>query len=567
MNKINQKTSKFLWLIKPYNNKLILVLLLSIISLLFELLSLGIFIPIINIIQSPKGVNEIPFFSDIYPDILTFDKFQLLLFFIGLVFLIYFIKSIVNISTSIFHAVLASKIDTYLSVTIFRSIIQRPYEYHSQKNSSSFISTIINEVHQFSELIKYVLTFLVELFVSFGIFVVLLIYNPLSTILILTFSSIFFLLMSKVTKNRLINWGNQRQKFQDLMYKNLKEGFGSIIYIKLKTIGNYFINSFKKSIVSRNIYTTRQYAFSNMPRQILELASIFLLGLIVYLNIRIGEVKFENLILILTFYVIALSRVLPSINRIITSYNFILYSDIVIDKVYEEVIGHQFVKPLKKQRSITDFKNEIKLNNISFKYSDTQTYILNNLNLSIKKHDIFGITGSSGSGKTTLVNVLLGLLKPSKGEILLDGKLVEDSILFNKIVGYVPQNSLILDDSLIKNIVFGSDQNNLDINWMKQCIKLVELDNFVKSLKNGMDTILGEEGSKISGGQKQRIGLARALYSKPKIIVLDEATNALDKKTESSILKTVVNLNKRITFIIVSHDDKVLKICNKKFYM
>ncbi len=554
-----------MWLIKPYRNELILILLLSIVSLLFELLSLGIFIPIINVIQSPKGINELPFIINIFPDILTFDRFELLIFFIGLVFLIYFIKTVVNILTSIFHAVLASKIDSNLSIKIFRSIIDRPYEYHSQKNSSSFISTIINEVHQFSELIKYVLTFLVEIFVSFGIFLVLLIYNPLSTIFILTFSSIFFLLMRKVTKNRLINWGNQRQKFQDLMYKNLKEGFGSIIYIKLKKIGDYFINSFEKSIESRNIYTTRQYAFSNMPRQLLELASIFLLGLIVYLNIRIGEIKFENLILILTFYVIALSRILPSINRIITSYNFILYSDIVIDKVYEEVIGHQFIKPLKKQKSIIDFKNKIELKNISFKYSDTQNLILNNINLSIKKNDIFGITGSSGSGKTTLVNVLLGLLKTSKGEILFDGKLVKDDLLFNRIVGYVPQNTLILDDSLLKNILFGSDKKNIDIDWIKKCIKLVELGDFVRSLKNGIDTILGEDGSKISGGQKQRIGLARALYTKPKIIVLDEATNALDNKTESSILKTVINLNKNITFIIISHDDKVLKICNKRF--
>ncbi len=565
MSKINLKTSKFLWLIKPYRNELILILLLSIVSLLFELLSLGIFIPIINVIQSSKGINELPFFVNFYPDILNFDKFELLLFFIGLVFIIYFIKSAVNILTSIFHAVLASKIDTYLSVKIFRSIIERPYEYHSNKNTSSFISTIINEVHQFSELIKYVLTFLVELFVSVGIFVVLLIYNPLSTIMILTFSSIFFLLMRKFTKNKLINWGNQRQKFQDLMYKNLKEGFGSIIYIKLKKIEDYFINSFKTSIKSRNIYTTRQYAFSNMPRQILELASIFLLGLIVFLNIKIQEVNFENVILILTFYVIALSRILPSIYRIITSYNFILYSDVVIDKVYEEVVGHNVFKKLEKQNSISDFKNKIQLKNISFKYNDSENLILNKINLTIMKNDIFGISGVSGSGKTTLVNVLLGLLKPFEGKILFDSQEVDDKTLFNEMVGYVPQSSLILDDSLLNNIIFGSFKKNVDLNWIKKCIELVKLKNFVKSLPYGINTILGEDGSKISGGQKQRIGLARALYSKPKIIVLDEATNALDKKTELAILKTVKELSVNTTIILISHDSKVLEICNKRF--
>ena len=129
------------------------------------------------------------------------------------------------------------------------------------------------------------------------------------------------------------------------------------------------------------------------------------------------------------------------------------------------------------------------------------------------------------------------------------------------------KKTLILDDSLKNNIVFGSNPNEIDLNWIEECLNLVKLKDFYESLDKGLETILGEDGSKISGGQKQRIGLARALYSKPEIIVLDEATNALDNKTESLILKTVVKLNNKITFIIISHDDKVLKICNKIFYM
>ena len=156
----------------PYKKELILVLFLSTMSFLFELLSLGAFIPIIKIIQSPQGLNEIPLLTIYFPKIITFTKFNLLLFFIKLIFIIYFIKSIINISLSILNATLASKIDTYLSVKIFNSIIGMPYEYHSKKNTSSFISTIINEVHQFSELLKYVLIFLVEIAVFIGVLIV-----------------------------------------------------------------------------------------------------------------------------------------------------------------------------------------------------------------------------------------------------------------------------------------------------------------------------------------------------------------------------------------------------------
>ncbi len=561
------KISKFFSLVEPYKKELVLVLVLTLISLIFELLSLGIFIPIINIIQSTNGINNLPYLEFLPNQVLTFDKFKLLLFFLVIVFFIYLLKTIINISTSIFHAILASKIDTYLSVKIFKSLIQKPYENHSNKNTSSFISTIINEVHQFSELIKYVLTFIVELLVSVGIFVGLIIYNPISTLLIILFSALFFLLMRRITKYRIIFWGEQRQKFQDLMYKNLKEGFNSIIYIKLKKIESYFISSFKKSIETRNIYTTRQYAFSNIPRQLLELASIFLLGLVVYTNINLFKVNFETLVLMLTFYVIALSRILPSINRIITSYNFILYSNVVIDKVYNEAFQSNYNKPRPLKNVIKHFSRNIQLKNISFKYKGSKKFILNNINLSINKNEIFGIKGLSGSGKTTLVNLLLGLLNTTEGEIFIDNKIITSNDTFNQLASYVPQNTLILDDSLKNNIAFGNNLNQLDLDWMRECICTVELSDFVKNLDNGLETILGEDGSKISGGQKQRIGLARALYSKPKIIVLDEATNALDKETEASILQTIKKLSYKITFIIISHNEKVIEISDQIYEM
>ena len=554
-----------MWLISPDNKSLFFVLVLSIIILIFELLSIGIFIPIINVIQSPERLKDFNFLKEIYPNIFNYNKFELLLIFISLIFILYVIKFLFNISTSVFHAILASKIDTDLSIKLYKSIINKPYEFHSYNNSSTFISTIINEVHQFSELIKYVLILLVELFVMIGVFLVLLTYKTLLTLLLLLFGFSLFILINYVMKNRLIYWGAQRQKYQDLMYKNLKESFASIVIIKLRLIGEYFVNSFRENIESRNLFTTRQYAFSNMPRQFLELASIFLLGVIVFVSVSDKNIKFENLILTLTFFVVAFSRVLPAISRIITSYNFIQYSNAVIDKVYEQLKDYMPESSTKNTEYISEFNNQIKLVDVSFKYSNSNENIINKVNFDIDKNDIYGIVGSSGSGKTTLVNLILGLLKPTKGEIYIDNNKIIDSSVLKNIVEYVPQSSLILDDTLFNNILFGNDKNNFDFDWMKECINFAKLEELVKSLQNGIDTVLGEDGSKISGGQKQRIGLARALYSKPKIIVLDEATNALDKKTEKIILKTIKKLSSKITFIIISHEDQVLNICNKRY--
>lgn len=567
--KIKQtKTLKFFRLIRPFKKGLILVLLLSFISFLFELLSIGIFLPIINLIQNPEKINQINFVGNIFPNFSEADRFDLLLFSLLSIFILYFFKAGLNIFLSIHQAKLASKIDTYLSIKIYGSILTKPFESHSATNSSTYISTIVNEVHQFSELLKYSTTLVVEVFVSLGIFVFLLVYNPFSTLLIILFGLMFFLIMRKFTKTRLTFWGNQRQIFQDLMYKNLKNGFNSIIFINLKKIENHFIESFGASIKSRNIYTTRQYAFSNMPKQLLELGSILLLGLIVFFNIKISSISFENLILIFAFYVIAFSRILPSINRIITSYNFIVYSEVVIDKVYEASIGkwNQLKRPTNEKSKI-QFEKSLELRNIYFKYQNTKKNILNNVNLKINKNDIVGISGDSGTGKTTLVNLLMGLLVPIEGQILIDGKIINDLTSFQNLISYVPQESLILDDSLINNIAFGQNNDKVDLNKIKYCIEASGLSDFLNSLDNGLETNLGEDGSKISGGQKQRIGLARALYFEPEVIFLDEATNALDKKTELEILKTIKKLAEKTTIIIISHDKKILEFCNNKFYL
>ena len=560
------KTSKLLRLVKPFNKGLIIVLFISFISFLFELLSLGIFLPIINVIQNPDILNKTPFISNLFPKISEYNKFDLLLLSIALISCIYLLKFFLNIFISLYQAQLASKIDTYLSLKIFRAIITKPYEFHSVNNSSAYISTIVNEVHQFSELLKYILTLVVEIFVTIGIILVLLIYNPFSTIMIILFGALFFFGMRKITKSQLVSWGSKRQIFQNLMYANLKNGFNSIIYIKLKKIENHFIESFKESIQSRNIYTTRQYAFSNIPRHILELGSIMILGLIVFVNIKIFNISFENLILTLTFYVIAFSRILPSINRITSSYNFIVYSEVVIEKVYEEaIVKSNQLRLTQNSKDSIKFTQSLELKNISFKYQNSKNLVLNNINLTINKNDILGISGGSGTGKTTLVNLLLGLLRPNEGEILIDGKVINDLSSFQSIVGYVPQDSIILDDSLVNNIVFGQNSNKADINRIKYCIEASGLSDFLKSLDHGLESNMGEDGSKLSGGQKQRIGLARALYSEPEVIFLDEATNALDKKTELAILKTIKKLAEKTTIIIISHDEKTLKICNNRF--
>ena len=369
-------------------------------------------------------------------------------------------------------------------------------------------------------------------------------------------------------KKRLIKWGENRQIYQDLIYRDIKNGLSSIVFIKIKKAKNYFLDSFNNNLKTRNFFTKRQYAFSQFPRISLELMSILILCVIILANIFFRNITFEEITNQLIFFVISLTRLLPSFNRIFSSYNFINYSEAVINKIYNLIKED---KPEKNSFMTSSekilFQNKISFKNISYVYPNSKKYILKDIDLTVNNNSIFAIAGKSGSGKTTLINLMMGLISPCVGEILIDGKPLTNSNIFSyqEMIGFVSQKTTIINGSIKENICFGNtDYNSNDFN---KAIKLAELENFINKQKNKTDAIIGEDGSTISGGEIQRIGIARALLNKPKILILDEATNALDKKTEELILGTIKKLTSELTVIIVSHDDKVLDVADEIYYL
>ena len=219
----------------------------------------------------------------------------------------------------------------------------------------------------------------------------------------------------------------------------------------------------------------------------------------------------------------------------------------------------------KKIDSSFNFKNKIELRNISFEYLKNKK-ILENLNLSFNFGEIIGIKGPSGSGKTTFVNLILGLLAPKSGKILIDNKNLDNNVKsWQQLVSYAPQRTYILDDTIKKNICFEENENKIDLNYLNKVLEYSALDKLVESSIHKMETIIGENGSQLSGGQIQRIGFARAIYKKPKFIVLDEITSALDKNNEKIILNSIKKLSNKMTILIISHRDEALKICDKVY--
>ena len=257
---------------------------------------------------------------------------------------------------------------------------------------------------------------------------------------------------------------------------------------------------------------------------------------------------------------------MPSINIIISQSQYLNFAKTEIKNLKKEFFEKDLIKIEDIPTTNILFKKDIKLRNIHYQYPN-KNIVFSNLNFELKKNESIGLMGESGSGKTTLVNLITGLLKPTKGEIIIDDKKSENYKLYKSktLIGYVPQHTYLLDDTIKNNIAFGLDEEKIDESFMRQIIDIAELSNLLKRSDKGLETIIGEKGIKLSGGQIQRIGIARALYIKPSLLIFDEATNALDDNTEKKIFSNLAKIKKNFTLIMIAHRKSSLLLSDKIF--
>ena len=284
----------------------------------------------------------------------------------------------------------------------------------------------------------------------------------------------------------------------------------------------------------------------------------------------------DTILPMISLLAISSVRLIPALNVITSSLSTIRlrkYSiNLVVDLIKEANLLSEKEKSeevYKKDFSKNEiFSNNIKLKNISFNYGTDEKIAVNNINIDIAKGKSVGLIGKSGSGKSTLVDIIIGLLEPSTGEILIDDKNIgTKKISWQKQLGYVPQEVYLLDDTIRNNITFGIEKEEIDEKLLSDVIEKSQLKNLINSLSNKLDTLIGDRGARLSGGEKQRIGIARALYNKPKVIVFDEATSSLDIYNENKILKEIYENKKDKTLIIISHRNNTVKYCDLIYVM
>ena len=374
----------------------------------------------------------------------------------------------------------------------------------------------------------------------------------------IAYVAIFFIplifLFLKLTKKFISQLGYSLHNFSKSKIEVIKSSLDGILEVKVFNIESQIKLIFKK-FSKQTIYSLMKLnQIQILPRYILELSLILMLILTAYI-MRLNDISIEKIFTFIALLMASAFRVMPSMSKIINSFQMINFH-------YPAM--HSLIYYLNfKVKNIINSKTHnflsIELKNISYKYHSSNNYVLRNLNFSLTKKSKIAISGESGSGKTTFIKLILGLLQPSDGSIKINKKEYKQSFYRSNIkISYVPQNVYLFDDSILNNITMSANSKKIENKKLDFIIRILDLYEFINSLEDNVETLIGENGSRISGGQKQRIGIARALYNSPDLIILDEATNSIDQQTQNLILNNIFKEFKNLSIICISHDIKVL---------
>ena len=534
---------------------------------LAELVGVSIVLPIINLAINPADIASNSYCRVIVLFLGKDDTITVMLTLIAVTIVVYICKNIYLAWMSNVIYRFSTNVQRKMAVRLMRSYMSQPYAFFLGKNSSELIRSVSGDTGNFKEVVINCLNIL-----SNGIMCLFLLFYLISTnwritlivvvIIVICFSVIYL----KVNK-RVRRLGREAQILGGRIIKALQEAFRGIKEIKILRREDFFISNYENNY-SKNAEVGRKVNLLGiLPKYIIETAVIC--GILMFLaGITIVEGNYSAYLGQLSVFAVAAFKLLPSVNAMYAYSNTIIYHKASIDLVYNDIkTADELDKTKKNAKKNTGEKAEVQgdiiVDNVSFKYDLADNYVLKNTNMIIRKGQSVGIMGRTGGGKTTTVDIILGLLKPKQGKVLVGGKdIAEYYDEWLSKISYIPQTIFLSDASIKENIAFGLTKEKINDKMVRRAAEEAQLLEFVESLQDGFDTVIGESGVRLSGGQRQRIGIARALYNDPDVLVLDEATSALDNETEEAVMEAIDHLHGVKTLIIIAHRLSTIKNCD-----
>lgn len=570
INILKQVKNSFRLLTPVYKKKFAIIFVFILFGVLLEILSLTSILPLANSLLDDNSKSIIFVKKYLNNNILDYQNLNFIYLFSFLFFIIFLLKNMYLFFLNKYQSKILAEVTAELRSKVYKKYIFQTVLSISQKKSHAFINNLIHNCNVYTNIFVYsIFNLLLELLVFFFFIAILFIYNPQSTLFTLLIFGTASLLIIKFNKKRVLSFSMTLHDENLNLLRNIQNTFSGIKDIKINRKESFFINLIKHNILKISDATYKSGIIAIYPRYFLEVIAVFFLLLFFSLNFEISEDGSFQISPFLFLFGAAIFRLLPSLNKIILSVNKFRHAATPVNTLISSIsnLDVNYESNEKEKRNFKfPKKNKINLKNIKFIYPGAKVFCFENLNWKISGNKLIGLSGKSGVGKTTLIDILMGLKKQTSGEIIINNHNINQikSSWFS-IIGYVQQDVFMIDDTVLNNVAFGVSKSRIDVKLAKQVLNDVGLKDFVSKLPKGIYTNIGERGSKISGGQKQRIALARALYQKPKILILDEATNGLDRASENDIIFFLKRLKKNLMIIFISHKNSILKHCDDTY--
>ena len=536
--------------------KIALLLCIMVAGSFLELLGVAVFQPFVNIIMMPDSIQENPYLARIYQmfGCSTTESF-LTVVALGII-VIYVVKNVYLWVEQNLIMKFTYGMQQKLSTRLLTTYLSEPYTFHLNKNIAELQRSMQEDTGLFTQVLMHTLQLVAEVVVCIVLGVYLFTVSNSITVVIVGLLILCVVLFTKITKRFTEQLGKEAQVYKGKLYQWVNQSLGGVKEVKVLNREEFFVSSYKKyyGLYIKGVRINRLLSIT--PKYMVEAVCMTGLLIAIIIKLNFGHGELENFIPQLATFAVAAFRLLPSVGRINEHVNNILYAVPSVDLIYGDLKGIEDYQESKGEEEGKEwsFEHGITAKHITYAYPNTDTNVLEDANCVIPKGKTVAFIGSSGAGKTTMADIILGLLAPQRGKILVDDiDVFKNLTMWHHQIGYIPQVIYLSDDTIRNNIAFGIHEDQIDEEAVKTALKKAQLAEFVDTLPDGLDTIVGDRGVRLSGGQRQRIGIARALYHDPEILVLDEATSALDNETETAVMEAIESLQGSKTMIIIAH--------------
>ena len=531
-----------------------------IIGTVLEVLSVGVLVPLIRVLTQSNLQSKYPMINRIFPN--SSDQFIVVIILVGVIGIFILKELFLGFSLWMQRGFVA-RLETRFQSDLFDRYTRQPYEFHLTNNSSLLSRNILSSTNFCNNILDPMFMLLTDGFVTIALCAVLVAIEPIAMLITISSVGVVAVIFHSFSKRRIEKWGVERQIQDGIKLQQMSETFGGIKEIVMTGREEFFRGRFSSNVRQLAHLNRKFVTLLGIPRLYLELLSVAGLAALVLSMLALGRAS-ESLLPLLALFAGGAFRLMPAINRVTFAFQSLRMGRPIVEVLRADISSPVFTELKNQNPAPVVFSHSILLEDISYTYPNAERSVIDGLSFEIMKGSEVGIVGTTGAGKSTLVDILLGLLRPTRGRVMVDGVDISTNIRgWQDLIGYVPQSIFLMDSSIRANIAFGIAENEIDDAKVLRALKLAQLTEFVDGLPNGMNEFVGERGVRLSGGQRQRIGIARALYLDPPILVFDEATSALDVETEKGVMKSLEHLRAERTMLIVTHRLSALEHCDQ----